>query len=782
MKRITQIFLFLFTAHLASAQAILYVKSTAIGANDGSNWLNAYTSLETALIAAQPGDQIWVATGSYKSDQTYPNNTFEVQSGVELYGGFAGTETSLGQRNIATNLTILTGDALGNDLPGVFATNRTDNALHVVHTSNGSPTARAVIDGFTISGGATLTGANDPAASKRGGGIHVESKATIRNCTFTDNYGENGVSIMAPSNLANGLVIDNCLFQGNEATQRGAGVYFIGLDGVEMNKCVFKNNKTNRGCLYPRSSKNVVLDSLSFEDNIHQATNGYATGIYNFDGSITLTNSQFLNNSAGNACAIYNANMTNTLIKGCLFDGNVTTDYGGGGLMNFQSDFRVDSCIFRNASAPSSAAAIYNGDTCTFVISNCVFDGLSANYASAVANYGAGCVGTFDNCTFTGNTATNGGGACSNGFQADVLYKDCTFDGNTSMFGGAIFTQNDTTRLRIEGGTFMNNGAETNGGVIYKNPNIHVSIKGATFQANSADIGAAIYAVLDSALVVENTVFSDNLCFTQGAAVNIGNANSWFTNCVFVRNLNLSTGNYGGALINNASDSVTSTVTMINCTVADNLAPFGAGLAQWEDDTSSAVLVLQNCLIQNPEGDNYGIEAGTPTIISLGGNQSSDATFAADFTGTKDLNETINTFADPNQADYHLLLGAAVDGGVEAGAPLYDIEGVQRVGPPDVGAYEWGTNGLFQPGLSVLPLQIAPNPVTTAAILSLNNDWTGKAVVEVYSANGTLVRAIRVEKQSGSWQYRLDVADLPAGTYRVLLNSNEKVYGASFVK
>src|SRR5512139_3136979 len=74
--------------------SIIYVKWDATGpTHDGSSWAKAYTDLQSALAATRPGIQIWVAAGTYKpttgSDRS---KSFNLQSGVKLYGGFAGNE------------------------------------------------------------------------------------------------------------------------------------------------------------------------------------------------------------------------------------------------------------------------------------------------------------------------------------------------------------------------------------------------------------------------------------------------------------------------------------------------------------------------------------------------------------------------------------------------------------------------------------------------------------------------------------------------------------------
>ena len=163
---------------VSASTVIYYVKQDAIGANNGSSWIDAYTDLQSALSAASSSDEIWVAAGNYKpttgTDRTI---SFTLKNGVALYGGFAGTETLRTQRNPSTNVTILSGE--------IGAAGTADNSYHVVVGAGADNVF--VLDGFTITAGNANFSPPPYDGRDTGGGIFNGGTLTITNMTISGN-------------------------------------------------------------------------------------------------------------------------------------------------------------------------------------------------------------------------------------------------------------------------------------------------------------------------------------------------------------------------------------------------------------------------------------------------------------------------------------------------------------------------------------------------------------------------------------------------------------------
>src|SRR4051812_16750306 len=215
------------TLPVQAAATTRYVRASATGLNNGTSWTNAYTSLQSALTAAVSGDQIWVAAGTYRPSATGDQSaSFTLKYSVEVYGGFAGTQTALDQRNWINNLTTLSGDLSGDD-SGV--SNNSENSYHVVTGASG-----ATLDGFTISGG------NASIDSNKGGGIYNSNASpTLSNLIVSSNIAADGGGGV----YANGgsPTLTNVTISGNTA-QYGAGAYFEGCSTPMLTSVTITGN------------------------------------------------------------------------------------------------------------------------------------------------------------------------------------------------------------------------------------------------------------------------------------------------------------------------------------------------------------------------------------------------------------------------------------------------------------------------------------------------------------------------------------------------------------
>lgn len=195
----------------------IFVNLNATGNNNGTSWINAFNNLQIALDGASNKNQIWIATGTYYPGQSgdSKNTTFHISKGVELLGGFIGTEVNATERNITENPTILSGDLNRDDIIDNFESNRNDNVWTVMLVENRSANI-SVFDGLTFRSGHS-NGNNELHEASNGGGLLLYGPALVRNCSFTQNYSNKraGALYMVDSlGIENqGLEIDNCRFQ-----------------------------------------------------------------------------------------------------------------------------------------------------------------------------------------------------------------------------------------------------------------------------------------------------------------------------------------------------------------------------------------------------------------------------------------------------------------------------------------------------------------------------------------------------------------------------------------
>jgi hypothetical protein len=350
---------------------IRYVDQDASGANNGASWADAYLNLDTALQAAAAGDQIWVAQGVYipaiRLDPTEPKSaSYVLKNGVAVYGGFAGNETLLKQRNLERNQTILSGDLEQNDInvDGNFTAEMvTDlvgtNAAHLITASN--TTTATVLDGFTITAGmgAGLS-IGETTYSGDGGGLWAKNSRALEltQLIFSGNAATHGGAIYGYYHTQ--MTLSQVVFTGNEASRGGALFLEKSADAVISDSSFLENwGLTSGGAIVLEDYASVSITNTVFDGNYTNPTNSIAGAleIY-FDAQANLDQTRFTHNSAFTAGAVYLVEYASLTMKNSELRGNQAWGSGGGALSVLNSNADLFNVLITGNAAGGSGGAI----------------------------------------------------------------------------------------------------------------------------------------------------------------------------------------------------------------------------------------------------------------------------------------------------------------------------------------------------------------------------------------------------------------------------------------
>lgn len=405
---------------------------------DGLTWLTAKKNIQDAINISTAGAQIWVRSGTYYPDEgTGLTNddrlsTFLLKSGVRLYGSFAGTESSLGERIIDVNAltTILSGEIQQDS-------DTTNNVFHVVTSMDAGP--GSILDGVKV----TLGYANDGTTyeNQRGAGMLIEANSTTSNilqttfCAFTHNYAlSQGGAVFMEANEGENIncFFGNSIFNYNEAGFDGGGIFagaYVGTNISSMHSCGFLGNHANSGGamhIFANDNGNVslqltfiVFDLNTANTDAGAVSNYVASGVSN----TSMLFCQFLNNySGGNGGAVFciaQAGTNNLSISKSNFIGNSTINTHSGGAIYFLTDSgasisntKINKCLFKLNSSGFGGAVAHSAleGVITSYIYQSVLIKNTADFSGAVDSYienGTGNV-FLVNSTITENTSNLG--------------------------------------------------------------------------------------------------------------------------------------------------------------------------------------------------------------------------------------------------------------------------------------------------------------------------------------------------------------------------------------
>ena len=195
---------------------IIYASPTGTGT--GSSWSDVANFNAAVQLARTVGShQIWLKEGTYSFTSSV---NFD---GLFIYGGFAGTEEKLNERNWHSYPVILD----GNDQVSPLR-NRT--------TITNTPIP-CILDGVIVQNGLNPTNEN-------GGGMITNDGTIIRNCIFRNNRTRNNKNGSAIHCHVGTTIIENSLFVNNTSSANGGAIQVGGgtTKGILIN-CTLTNNK-----------------------------------------------------------------------------------------------------------------------------------------------------------------------------------------------------------------------------------------------------------------------------------------------------------------------------------------------------------------------------------------------------------------------------------------------------------------------------------------------------------------------------------------------------------
>lgn len=636
--------------------------------DNGTSWFAAYRSLRSAMLRAVPGSEVWVAAGSYiPGDQR--SDTFLVNSGVALYGGFAGTETQVSQRNWASNETLLNGD-IGE------LRDESDNVHHVLTTRNAI--SSTLIDGFTVEGGT----ADGSSTDGYGAGIYnVGGAPTLRNLIIQRNYAAYGGGIFNDAGSSPQIV--NSVFYTNTATVRGGAIYGYQSNASILNSTFHDNSApaNSGGALYNRFGAPTLRNSILWSNpggSIINSSSSPAVSYSLVDGGYAGTgnrsdNPLFVNGDAGylqlspDSPAIdkgNNSGVTSLDLAGLSRTRQITVDMGA----------YEHQVIYVN---DNSVSAQPNG---------MAWSSAFPSLQSALSQTTPGV----EIWVASGTYYPTGGGDRSVSFE---LQDD------VAIFGGFATTEtlrsqrNWSANPTVLSGNIGNSGNETDNSFHVLSSfsvNSAALIDGFIIEAGNANLdlddsydkfGGGMFND-QGAPTLRNMIFRNNHAEFGGAIANL-DSSPLVINTLFLNNSTVGGGN-GGALFQHNSQS-----QLINTTFYDNSADQGGAIY----NEGGGAPVLTNSIVWGNTPDGIKNSDSTPSITysllqemitatsNITGNISSDPSFVDAFNGNLRLQ----------------LDSPAIDAGSNLSVTLgHDLDGATRLvdgdryltATVDLGAYE----------------------------------------------------------------------------------------------
>ena len=466
------------------------------------------------------------------------------------------------------------------------------------------------------------------------------NELSISDSTFSKNGGLYGAGIFIQGSK---FSITSCVFDSNTASGKGnmtpndnngAAIEVTNTDKAitgTISKSTFTNNKAQYGGAIDICAGTIKITNSKFINNSADVEGG-AIDINTLNGNpkVTISGSKFINNSAPLGGAILN--IKDLTVKGSTFINNTPNTIfnwvGAGGNLNLNIRTFTD---LQNAIGLVTGTLTLNQNVAMTAKEAADFtNGITINKDITIDGKGH----TID--------AKNLGRIFSIGEGFTVTLTNATLINGKADKGGAIYNDGSLTLSDVK---LSDNAADSYGGAVFNNGELVVS--DSVFDSNdivnrgSASVdygGAAIYNWYDGVLTVSGSNFTNNIKNYKngdrlvGAVATIGDAT--ISDSYFVNNA----GRWGGAITTSgaliAGDDV-NTLTVSGSTFKENGGLYGAGIFVWGSDFTVSDCVFDKNTAFGKGNMTPNNNNGAAIVVTDTGKDITGAITGSNFTNNK---------------------------------------------------------------------------------------------------------------------------------------------------
>jgi len=292
----------------------VYVNPAALAGGDGTSWASAMNDLQQAVDQqwSAGGGEVWVQRGTFTAANSTP--MLRMRAGVQIRGGFEGTEGSLAERpalvgggyagpalTASSPITVLNGADVATSVV-VAGSNATLDRFVVTHGSNpsGNYTGGGGISAVDVTGAQFIDVLLEVNASAQDGGAVYSKHSSLHfvRGTLRGNSAPNGAGIYALN--GGSLDLDGTQFIDNTGAH-GAAIYLTptyspAAPSVELTAhgALFAGNETNAGDSSASNGNLYLIEATASFDSVELVDNFCSlctTGVYASDSTVTFTNS-----------------------------------------------------------------------------------------------------------------------------------------------------------------------------------------------------------------------------------------------------------------------------------------------------------------------------------------------------------------------------------------------------------------------------------------------------------------------------------------------------------